>query len=80
MVVEEHHVVNENVGEQNEHFQGVLRLYLPATANDKIGRVLLREPMVTRGTWVPLLSVSKEPKGEILQQAKSISLVSVNVD
>ena len=50
------------------------------TTNGQNERVLPREAMVTCGTWVPLLSVSKEPKGEILQQAKSISLVGVNVD
>ena len=52
LVVEEHHVANADVEE-------VLRLYLPATANDQIGRLLQREPKATQGLWIPLLSMSK---------------------
>ena len=52
LVVEEHHVANADVEE-------VLRLYLPATANDQIGRLLQREPKATHVLWIPLLSMSK---------------------
>ena len=52
VVVEEHHVANADVEE-------VLRLYLPATATDQIGRLLQREPKATQGLWIPLLSMSK---------------------
>ena len=52
LVVEEHHVANADVEE-------VSRLYLPATANDQIGRVFQREPKATQGTQEPLLNMSK---------------------
>ena len=62
LVVEEHRVSNENV--EDERFQDVHHLHLPATANDEIERLLLMEPMATRGTWVPPASMSKSGKGE----------------
>ena len=64
LVVEEHRVSNENAEVQDERFQDVHPLHLPATANDEIERVLLMESMATRGTWVPPASMSKSRKGE----------------
>ena len=82
LVVEEHRVSNANVEEQDERFQDAHHLHLPATASDEIERLLLMQPMATRGTWVPPASMSKSRKGE-LQQAIPISLeccVCVNMD
>ena len=72
LVVEEHRIYNEDAEEQDERFQDAHHLHLAATTNDRIERVLLNEAMSTR-----------EAKGEILQQATSISLercVCVNMD
>ena len=53
LVVEQHHVANGNVKDQEERFQGDPSLHLLATANDQAERVLLVEPTATRGTRVP---------------------------
>ena len=63
LVVEEHRVSNENVEGQDERFQDVHHLHLPATANDEIERLLLMEPMATRGDVGPTCEHVKERKG-----------------
>ena len=55
LVVEEHHVANTDVEE-------VLRLSLPATANDQIGRLLQREPKATHRVVDPTSEHVKDPK------------------
>ena len=64
LVIEELHVANADVEDQNENFQDVHCLHLPAALNDESGRALLVEPMATRGTWVPPLSMSKNRHGK----------------
>ena len=73
LVVEEHRVANANVERQNEHFQDAHRLHLLATATDYIERVFLMEPMATRGTRVPLLSMSASRREKFYSKPKSIS-------
>ena len=62
LVVKEHLAANANMEE-------VLRLYLPATANDQIGRLLQREPKATHMLWIPLLSMSKIRKGRFCSKS-----------
>ena len=84
LVVEEHRVANANVEGQNEHFQDVHRLHLLATATDYIEGVFLMEPMATRGTTVPLLSMSASRREKFYskpnQFRRVVELVSIWID
>ena len=78
LVVEEHRVANANVTDREERFQGDPGLRHFAE------QVLLVEPMTTRGTMVPLLSMSASRREKFYskpnQFRRVVELVSIWID